>query len=148
VTAVRPNIFNRLQCETDDAAGHVETGLALQTDRLEREGVGRASDEKVAAAADTDGSIAADAAVIAAQLARSDAGNRCRNAPAEFCLLGSTQFNAIATDLRHVGIRATAFSVENTLKLGRRGDNHADVRTAVATKDANLVRLLGVRSRE
>ncbi len=60
---------HRRQFEIGDAGRDVQPGLALHADRLQRIGVRRAADQKIAAAADADRGVGADAAVIAGEFA-------------------------------------------------------------------------------
>src|SRR3569623_2055947 len=73
------DVANRAQFKVDDATGDVQAGLALQAERLQREGVGRTADQEVAAAAAADRGIVVFARVAAGLLAcanlRSRAGS-------------------------------------------------------------------------
>src|SRR4051812_47623104 len=65
VMAAAP-VRHRGQFEIGNPRRDVEPGLALHADRLQRVGIGRTTDQKIAAATDTDRRVGADAAVIAA----------------------------------------------------------------------------------
>ena len=54
---------DRLELEAGDAGRDVEPGLALHADRLQRVGIARAADQEIAAAADADRRVGADAAI-------------------------------------------------------------------------------------
>ncbi len=62
---------DRLQLDIGDPGRDIQSGLALHADRLQRVGIRRAADQKVAAKTDADGSVGADAAVIAREIAAS-----------------------------------------------------------------------------
>ena len=53
-------------------AGDVQSGLALHAERLQRIGILRTADEEIAAEADADRGIGADAAIIAGKIAAAD----------------------------------------------------------------------------
>ena len=59
----------RLQLEIGNPGGNVQPGLALHADRLQRVGIGRTTDQEIAAAADADRRVGADAAVTAGEVA-------------------------------------------------------------------------------
>jgi hypothetical protein len=61
--------LDRLQLEAGDTGGDIQAGLSLQADRLERVGVGGTANQEVAAAADADRCIGADAAIAAGEFA-------------------------------------------------------------------------------
>jgi hypothetical protein len=61
--------LDRLQFEAGDAGGDVQPGLALHAERLQRVGIGRTAHQEVAAAADADRCIGADAAIAAGEFA-------------------------------------------------------------------------------
>src|SRR3569623_1822817 len=142
------DVANRAQLEVHDTAGDVEAGLALQAEGLQREGVGRTANQEVAAAADADRGIAANAAVAAGQVTRTDLGGRGMHAPAEIGLAGRTEFDAEAADGGNITFGTTAAALEHAIEVGRGRQDLADIRTAVAAKNANLDALLRVRRRE
>ena len=57
---------HRRQFKIGNSRRDVETGLPLHADRLQRVGILRTADQKIAAAADADRGVCADTAVIAA----------------------------------------------------------------------------------
>src|SRR5258708_2293025 len=61
----------RLQLEAGDAGCDVQPGLALHADRLQRVGMRRPADQKVAAETDADRSVGADTAIAAGEFAAS-----------------------------------------------------------------------------
>ncbi len=73
--------LHRLEVETDNAAGHVDAGLALNAQGLKREGILRAADQQVTAAADAERNVTAHAAVVAGKVAATDALGRCMHRP-------------------------------------------------------------------
>ena len=60
---------DRLQLDIGDAGRDVQAGLALHADRLQRVGILRTTDQEIAAEADADRGIGADAAIIAGEVA-------------------------------------------------------------------------------
>ena len=69
--------LDRLQFDIGDAGSDIQPGLALHADRLQRIGILRPADQKVAAAADPDRCVGADATVIAREIAASNPAGRC-----------------------------------------------------------------------
>jgi hypothetical protein len=67
---------NRPQFEAGDTGGDVQPGLALHAERLQRVGILRPADQKIAAATDTDRGVGADATIIAGEIAASDPDGR------------------------------------------------------------------------
>jgi hypothetical protein len=61
--------LNRLQFEAGNAGRDVQPGLSLHAERLQRVGVGGTANQEVAAAADADRGIGADAAIAAGEFA-------------------------------------------------------------------------------
>jgi len=61
---------HRLQFDVGHAGRNVEPGLALHADRLQRIGILRTADQEIAAAADPDRGVGADAAVMPARSPR------------------------------------------------------------------------------
>src|SRR4051812_19421940 len=72
-----------LQFEPCDACGDIEPGLSLHADRLQGVGIRRTADQEVAAAADADGGVGADAAIAAGQFAASKPAVRRAHRPGE-----------------------------------------------------------------
>src|SRR5277367_4299849 len=62
----------RFQLDVGNTGGHIQPGLALHAERLQRIGVRRTADQEVAAAADPYRCIGADAAIISGEIAVSD----------------------------------------------------------------------------
>ena len=87
-----------LQLDAGDAGRDVQPGLALHADRLQRVGVRRPADQKVAAETDADRSIGADAAVIARELAAPDPTGRRIDRPGQPGLVGDPQVQPNAAD--------------------------------------------------
>ncbi|GAA3841227.1 hypothetical protein GCM10022626_05090 [[Pseudomonas] carboxydohydrogena] len=70
------------------------------------------------------------------------------NAPAEIGLAGRAEVDAEAADGGDITFGTTATALEHAVKIGRGGQDLADIRTTVAAKNANLDALLRIRSRE
>src|SRR5882724_893161 len=68
--------LDRLQFDIGDAGSDIQPGLALHADGLQRIGILRPADQKVAAA-DPDRRVGADATVIASEIAASNPAGRC-----------------------------------------------------------------------
>jgi DNA polymerase-3 subunit alpha len=136
--------------EADNAAGHIHAGLALQAERLKREGVLRTAPQQVAAAAETERDIAADAAIVAGEVAAADTAGRRMNGPGEAGVLGDAEIDAEAGDMRQIRLGPAAFAAEDAFKRGRGRDHHADVLAAMAFEhtDAHGLRLLRIRGCE
>jgi hypothetical protein len=96
-TAMRE--LDRLQFDIGDAGSDIQPGLALHADRLQRIGVLRPADQKIAAAADPDRCVGADATVIAREIAASNPAGRCIHRPGKPGLIGEADIQAIAANL-------------------------------------------------
>src|ERR1700761_5184353 len=90
--------IGRLEVETGNAGRDVQAGLALHADRLQRIGVARTTDQEVAAAADADRGVGANAAIAAGKRAVADRANRCINRPGKLGALGDAEIEAEAAN--------------------------------------------------
>src|SRR6266704_1717117 len=79
---------DRLQFDIGDTGSDIQPGLALHADRLQRIGILRPADQKVAAAADPDRCVGADATVIAGEISASNPAGRCVHLPRKPALIG------------------------------------------------------------
>ena len=75
--AVMPGVtarseLHRLKVETDNAAGDVKAGLALQAQRLKCVGVLRTAPHQIAAATQAERDVAAHAAIVSGEIATTD----------------------------------------------------------------------------
>src|ERR1700730_2615080 len=140
---------DRLQFDPGDAGRDVQPGLALHADRLQRVGIVRAGDQKIAAAADPDRRIGADAAVIAREIAAPDAAVRRIHRPGKSRLIGNTKIEPEAAHGCDIGLGSAAFALEHTFKAGDRADQEADILTALALQYtcANRRQCIGARER-
>ena len=128
--------------EADDAAGYVHAGLALQAERLKREGILRTAPQQVAAAAEEERGVAAHTAVAAGEIARANAPGWRMHGPRKAGVLGDAQIDAEAADMRQVRLGTAAFAAEGAFERGRGCDHHADVLAAAAFKHADAHALL------
>ena len=85
---------DRLQFDIGDADSDVQPGLALHADGLQRVGILRPADQKVAAAADPDRCVGADATAIAREIAASNPAGRCIHRPGKPGLIGEADIQA------------------------------------------------------
>src|SRR3954454_7709147 len=99
---------DRLELDSGDGGCEVETGLALHADRLQRIGITRAADQKVAAEADADRRAGADAAIGAGEFAALKPTGRRTDGPGKSGLLGDAEIQSKAADGRDIGFRRTA----------------------------------------
>src|SRR5258708_38020517 len=104
---------DRLQIDVGDPGRDIQSGLALHADRLQRVGIRRAADQKVAAKADADGSVGADAAVIAREIAAPTRAGRRIHRPGTPGLIGEAEINTIAPDGCDIGLGTAAFALEH-----------------------------------
>ena len=77
---------DRLELEAGDTGRDIQSGLALHADRLQRIGVARTADQEIAAAADADRRIGADAAIGAREVAVAEPRVRRVDGPGELGL--------------------------------------------------------------
>ena len=111
---------DRLQFDISDTGSDIQPGLALHTDGLQRVGILRPADQKVAAAADPDRCVGADATVIASKIAASNPAGRCVHRPGKPGLIGEADIQTVAADGCDVGLRTAAFALEHAFKAGHR----------------------------
>jgi hypothetical protein len=146
MTAMMPGTprrdVRRLEVEANDAAGNVHTGLALQAEGLQCKGVCRAANQQITATADDERHVAANTTVVAGEVAAADTLGRSMHRPGEARFRGYAKVHTKPGYMRKIRLRATAVGVKNALKGGRGSDNHTDVLTAVAFKNADLNALL------
>src|SRR6202048_229284 len=129
-----------LQFEAGDAGGDVQPGLALHADRLQRVGFLRPANKKMPPPADTHGSIGADAAITAGELAASDPAGRRIHRPGKLGLLGDANIQAEAAH-GGGGRRGTAsFALEHAFEAGYGTNDEADILAALALQDAGALR--------
>ena len=131
---------DRLQLEIGDAGRDVQSGLALHADRLQRVGIRRAADQEIAAAADADRRIGADAAIIAGEFAAPDPAGRRIHRPGKLGLLGEAEIDAEAANGRDIGFGTAALALEHAFEAGDRADHEADILAALALQDAGANR--------
>ena len=82
---------NRLKLKARDASRDIQSGLPLHADRLQPIGIAGAADQEVAAAADADRRIGADAAIAAGKLAVSEPCGRRTDGPGDPRLRGDAE---------------------------------------------------------
>ena len=138
----------RLQLDVGDSGRDVQPGLALQADGLQRVSILRTANQEVAAAADFDRGIGADAAIVAGKLAASDPAHRRVDRPGESGLIGEAEVDAVAADGRDIGFRTAALALKHAFERGHRADDEADILSALALQDAGANRRRGVGARE
>ena len=141
---------DRLELNAGDAGRDIQSGLALHADRLQRVGIGRTADQEIAAAADADRRIGADAAVGPCKFAASEPDVRRIDGPFESGLLGDAEIDADPTQRRDIGFGTAALALEYALEAGHRTDHKADILAAVALQDAgaNRRQRVGVTNKE
>ena len=128
--------LDRLQFEAGDAGSDVQSGLALHAERLQRVGVGGTADEEIAAAADADRRVGADAAIAAGEFAAPEPGIRCIDSPGQLGLRGDAEVETDALHFGEIGFRPAAIAAEHALETGHRADHEADILAALALQDA------------
>src|ERR1700738_453484 len=138
---------NRLQFAARYAGSDVQPGLPLHTDWLQRIGISRAAEQKVASEAHADRRIGADAAVTSRKAAVPDPVGRSVRRPGELRLIGETQIDADPLHGGNVSLRTLAFALEDALEASGRTDDEADILAALAFKHTNLDTFLSVRGR-
>src|SRR6267154_95222 len=140
VPARRGIATERLQFEASDAGGDIEPGLSLHTDRLQSVSIRRTADQEVAAAADADGRVGADAAIVPGQFAASKPAVRRAHRPGESGLFGEAELDANPAHGCEVRLRPAAFALKHAFKAGHGADDEADILAALALQDAGAHR--------
>jgi hypothetical protein len=125
-----------LELEAGDTGGDVQPGLALHADRLQRIGVARSADQEIAAAADTDRCIGADAAVSAGKATEAEPRGRRGDGPGELRLLGDADVDADTPHGRDIGLRPAARALEHAFEICDGPDDKADILSAAALEHA------------
>ena len=118
VAARTAMMAERFQPDIGDSGGDVQAGLALQADWLQRVGISQAADQKIAAEADTDRRVGADAAVIAGKLAAADPAVRCAHRPGKLVCSVKPRSTPIAAHGRDIGFGAAALAPEHAFEAG------------------------------
>src|SRR3984893_2054342 len=139
---------HRLQLDIRYPGRDVQPGLALHADRLQRIGIRRTADQKIAAETDPDRGVGADTAVIAREIAAANTAGRCVHRPGKLGLVGETEIHAVAVDGCDVWFGTAAFALEHTFEAGDRADNEADILAALALQDAGANRRQRVGARD
>src|SRR5260370_5957559 len=116
-----------LQFDISYPGRDIQPGLALHADGLQRVGIRRAADQKVAAETDSDRCVGADATVIAREIAASNPPRWRVHRPGESGLVGETEIDAVAADGCNVGFGTAAFALEHTFEAGHRADHEAAI---------------------
>src|SRR5258707_4461657 len=124
-----------LQLDMGNACGDVQSGLALHDDGLQRIGIRRAADQKIAAATDADGSVGTDATVAAREIAASKPARRRIHRPGKSGLIGEAEIHAVAADGCDVWFGTAAFALKHTFETGHRADDEADILADLALQD-------------
>ena len=131
---------DRLQLDIGYPGRDVQSGLALHADGLQRIGIRRAADQKIAAAADADGSVGADATVVAREIAASKPARRRIHRPGKSGLIGEAEIHAVAADGCDVWFGTAAFTLEHTFEAGHRAHDEADILATLALQDTGANR--------
>src|SRR5260370_15429017 len=131
---------DRLQFDIGYTGRDVQPGLALHADRLQRVGVRRTADQKIAAETDADRCIGADATVVAREFAASNPLRRCIHRPGEIGLASDTEIHPETADGRDIGFGTAALALEHAIEAGRRSDDEADILAALALQDTRTHR--------
>src|SRR5581483_5923024 len=129
---------DRLELDAGNARRDIQSGLALHADRLQRIGVARTADQEVAAAADADRRIGADAAIGAGESAEAEPRGGCVNGPDELCLRGDAEIDADAPHGRDIGLGPPAAALEHAFEVSDGTHDEADILSAAAFEDARL----------
>src|ERR1700722_9136073 len=132
---------HRLQFDVGHAGRDVEPGLALHADRLQRVGILRTADQEIAAAADPDRGVGADAAVIAGEIAAADPVGRGAHRPGQAGVVGDPEIKPDAAQRCNVGFGTVAVALEHAFEAGRRSHDEADILAALALQEAGAHRL-------
>src|SRR5262245_52661284 len=104
---------HRLELEAGDACRHVQSGLTLHTDRLQRVSVARSAHQEIATAADADRCVGADAAILTGEPAETEPRGRRGDGPGELRLRGDADVDADAPHRRDVGLGPAARALEH-----------------------------------
>ena len=107
-----------LQLDIGYPSRDVQPGLALHADGLQRIGIRWTADKKIAAETDADGSVSADATIVAREIPASNLPRRRIHRPGKPGLIGEAEIHAVAADGCDVGFGTAAFALEHTLEAG------------------------------
>src|SRR4051812_1236482 len=129
-----------LQLDAGDAGRDVQPVLALHADRLQRVSIRRAADQEIAAAADADRRIGADATIGARKFTISETIVRCVDGPGELGLRGDTEIEANPAHGGDIRLGPAAFALEYAFETGHRAYDEADILAALALQDAGANR--------
>src|ERR1700756_2061206 len=116
-----------LKLEAGNACGHVQPGLALHADRLQRVGIARSAHQEIATAADADRGVGADAAICAGERAKAEPRGRRGDGPGELRLRGDADVDADAPHRRDIALRTAARALEHAFEVCDGADDKADI---------------------
>src|ERR1700694_5776674 len=86
---------HRLQLDIGYPSRDVQPGLALHADGLQRIGIRWTADKKIAAETDADGSVSADATIVAREIPASNLPRRRIHRPGKPGLIGEAEVHAV-----------------------------------------------------
>ena len=132
--------YHRRQFEVGNSRRDIEPGLALHANRLQRVGIRRTADQKIAAEADAHGRIGADPAVITGEIAAPNPIGRRVHRPGKAGQLGDAKIQAETMNGRDVRFGTAAFALEHAFEAGHRADHEADILAALALQNAGANR--------
>src|SRR6201994_4850738 len=139
VTAMMPAAAmaegDRLELDAGDAGSDIQSGLALHADRLQRIGIARTADQEIAATADADRRVGADAAIGAGEFAEAEPRGWCVNGPDELRLRGDAEIDADAPHGREIGLGPPAAALEHALEVSDGTHDKADILSAATFED-------------
>src|ERR1700719_4772146 len=135
----RRRAIGRAQFQTRHAGRHIEAGLRLGTNGLQRKGVVGAADHRIGTPPDTDRGIALHATVIAGEIARMDDSGRREYHPAQGYTLRYAEVDPETMDHADIAMRWAADRWhEHALEVKHRTDHKTGGTSAAAGKAAGF----------
>src|SRR5713226_2782486 len=139
---------DRLKLDAGDAGRDIQSGLALHADRLQRVGIGRTADQEIAAPANTDRRIGADAAVAPCEFAATKPQVRRVDGPFEPGLLGDAEIDPNPPQRCDIGFGTVSLALEDAFEAGHRTDHKADILAAKALQNTGADRRQRIGARD
>lgn len=131
--------IGRAQFQTRHSGRHIEAGLRLSTNGLQRKGVVGAADHRIGAHPDADRGVALHATVIAGEIARMDDTGRREYHPAQRYRLSYAQIDPETMDHADIAMRwAADRRYEHALEVKHRTDHKTGGTSAAAGETADL----------
>src|SRR5258705_870519 len=136
-----PRLTSRPQFQACQSGGNADANLALYAEGLQRDRIGGAADQHIAADADAERRAALCADIIAGKAARPEPRDRCEHAPGQRRFLGDAEIESDFADSGDVAVFRHAVGAQHAAEIGDGTDDEADAGAAAALQHDGLYTL-------